>query len=104
MAAGAGLVTISAGVTMPNAPLAPLAVAGPFAVTRIFAFAVSGPVATQARLPVFGAAAASVSNVAAAVPTELDQHGGAGREVVGPGDRQGSPRRRRSFQRSAPSP
>ena len=63
MAAGAGPVTASAGMTMPNAPLTPLAVTGPFAVTRTVALAVSGPVTVQARLPLFGAADASVSNV-----------------------------------------
>src|SRR4051812_8834131 len=47
---------------MPNAALAPVAVAGPVAVRRTSAAIVSGPVTVHAKLPVFGAAAASVSN------------------------------------------
>ena len=59
----AGPVTVSDGVVIANAPLVPLATTGSVTVTRATAAAVSGPVTTQAKLPVFGAAAASVSNV-----------------------------------------
>src|SRR3954470_24880518 len=62
MAPGAGPVTARTGVTTPKAPLAPLAVVGPVAVRRTRAAAVSGPVTVQVKLPVLGAAAASVSN------------------------------------------
>ena len=59
----AGPVTVSDGVVIANAPLVPLATTGSVTVTRATAAAVSGPVTTQAKLPVFGTAAASVSNV-----------------------------------------
>ena len=62
--AAVGPVTDRAGVTTANAPLAPLAKGGPFRVTRTSAAAASGPVAVQTKLPVLGAAAASISNEA----------------------------------------
>src|SRR5262249_49877578 len=63
-APAAGAVTASAGVTIPNTPLAPLAAAGSLVLTRTRAGAVAGPLTVQAKLPVLGAAAANVSKVA----------------------------------------
>ena len=62
-APAAGPVTVSDGVAIANAPLVPLAATGSVTVTRATRPRESGPVATQAKLPVLGAAAASVSNV-----------------------------------------
>ena len=59
----AGPVTVSDGVAIANVPLVPLSAKGSVAVTRTMTAAESGPVTTQAKLPVLGAAAARVSNV-----------------------------------------
>ena len=55
-----GAVIASVGLTIANPPLVPLAGTAPFAVTRTIAAVAAGPVAVQAKLPLFGADAASV--------------------------------------------
>ena len=62
-APAAGPITVSAGVAIANAPLVLLSATGSVTVSARRRHAASGPVTTQAKLPVFGAAAASVSNV-----------------------------------------
>ena len=64
LAPAAGDVTDSDGLPMVNAPLVPTAGTPPFAVTRTSAALVAGPVAVHARLPLAGAADASVVQVA----------------------------------------
>ena len=55
-----GAVIASVGLRIANTPLIPPAGTAPFAVTRTIADPLAGPVAVQAKLPLFGAAAASV--------------------------------------------
>ena len=62
MTAVLGDVTVTLPATSENVPLTPLAVK-PFADTRTIAVVLAAPVAVQAKLPVLGAAEASVVNV-----------------------------------------
>ncbi len=55
-----GEVIASVGLVMVNRPLVPPAGTAPFAVTRTIAEVLAGPAAVQAKLPLFGAVAASV--------------------------------------------
>ena len=64
LAPAAGDVTDSDGLPIVNVPLVPTAGTLPFAVTRTTAALVAGPVAVHARLPVAGAADASVVQLA----------------------------------------
>ncbi len=57
-----GPVTVTAGVMTLNAAVSPTATTGPLAVTRTSACALSGPLAIQLKLPVFGTPAATVWN------------------------------------------